>query len=302
MQICDPASINQHGNAVFATANPAGTSGLGIYRLDDQTRQITPVARKGMSALSNLAFEDAGFWFPTINNHDEIVFPASVKTAAGKTNRGIFFRGADSQLQAVALPDDPLPGGGKLLDASAPTINDAGVVSFLATKASSSTTNVYLWEKGALMLIAGPSATGPVKVNNPIAAYVNNKNSKVLVVGSPSNLYLWSNGALTPVAVRGQTMPGGGQLRDIIPWVSFANESGQHAFLARLMDQSTAAYRMEADGTLSLILKSGTTTELGTITQVGGSGNIALNSKGQVAVAVQIAGKPDALVLLTPKP
>jgi hypothetical protein len=55
--------------------------------------------------------------------------------------------------------------------------------------------------------------------------------------------------------------------------------------------------------------KSGTTTELGKITRVGGtptpqglmgSHGIALNSKGQVALSVQFDNGPDRLVLLTP--
>jgi hypothetical protein len=62
---------------------------------------------------------------------------------------------------------------------------------------------------------------------------------------------------------------------------------------------------MEADGTLSLILKSGQTTELGQIQRVGNgtsarSKGIGLNSKGQVALIVEVAGGPETLVLLTP--
>lgn len=116
---------------------------------------------------------------------------------------------------------------------------------------------------------------------------------------------------------QGQEMPGGGRLQSLqmasgyVEWdtVSFASETGQHAFLATLEDGSSAAYRLDAGGKLALILKSGTTTELGKITRVGGtptqqglmgSHGIALNSRGQVAVSVQIDNGPDTLVLLTP--
>lgn len=43
--------------------------------------------------------------------------------------------------------------------------------------------------------------------------------------------------------------------------VSRPNRLGQHAFMARLADDSTAAYSMDVEGKLSLILKSGTDTE-----------------------------------------
>ena len=57
--------------------------------------------------------------------------------------------------------------------------------------------------------------------------------------------------------VIGQDMPGGGRLKQ--PFEPFAiNDAGQFAFRATLADGSTAAYRLDTDGTLSLILKSGT--------------------------------------------
>jgi hypothetical protein len=67
---------------------------------------------------------------------------------------------------------------------------------------------------------------------------------------------------------------------------------------------ATAAYLMEPDGKLSLILKSGTTTSLGKVLSVGiGAGKsqgVALNGKGQVAVTLRLAGGAETVVLLTP--
>jgi hypothetical protein len=97
-------------------------------------------------------------------------------------------------------------------------------------------------------------------------------------------------------------MPGGGQLDQYFgPFA--VNDAGQFAFPATLADGSSAAYLLDTDGTLSLILKSGTATALGTISAVGpssGSSGIGLNSKGQVALPVQIDTGPATLVLLTP--
>ncbi len=99
--------------------------------------------------------------------------------------------------------------------------------------------------------------------------------------------------------------PGEGVLRrgGFANGVSFANEAGEYAFLARLQDDSTAAYRLDPEGQPTLILKSGTATDLGTITNVGGAGSsfgIGLNSKGQVAMTVRVNDGADTVVLLTP--
>jgi hypothetical protein len=59
---------------------------------------------------------------------------------------------------------------------------------------------------------------------------------------------------------------------------------------------------VDEDGTLSLVLKSGTDTAVGRIIAISRDGyGIGLNSRGQVAVAVQIQGGPDVLVRLTPE-
>jgi hypothetical protein len=57
---------------------------------------------------------------------------------------------------------------------------------------------------------------------------------------------------------------------------------------------------VDAAGNLSLVLKSGTPTELGTITKIRRDLGGVVNSKGQVALVIQIDNGPDTLVLLTP--
>ena len=139
----------------------------------------------------------------------------------------------------------------------------------------------YLWENDTItpLAISGQKVPGG-QINFFRFAWVNDANQNVLIVArlndnkkGPFALYQYAGGALTPVAVPGQEMPGGGKLKDI-PLsklgVSPANDRGQHAFIATLEDGATAAYLMDADGKLSLILKSGTTTDLGPVTQVGG--------------------------------
>ena len=100
-------------------------------------------------------------------------------------------------------------------------------------------------------------------------------------------------------------MPGGGNFLTLQQnGVSSANEAGQHAFLAFLQDGTTAAYGVDTDGKLSLLLKSGTQVPLGQITSVGpGSGlsqGIGFNKKGQVGLTIGIANGPGMVALLTP--
>jgi hypothetical protein len=68
------------------------------------------------------------------------------------------------------------------------------------------------------------------------------------------------------------------------------------------------AYRVDPDGKLSLIARTGMTTPLGTLTRItpaltsaDGSGGIGINQQGQVVMVAQINNGPDAIVLLTPK-
>jgi hypothetical protein len=319
-----PVSMNQLGNIVFATGVAAGgQANVGTYLWDANARKVTPVAVKGMPAVNNLTFEAGGGFTPAINNRGEIALVATVNNAAGKAQQGLFFLGTDGRLQPVSLPDEALPGGGQVASAWLPSINDAGVIAFLVLPQGQGAGmpgqgkghfSGYVWEQGTVTPVAviGMEAPGGGKITDVLRALANNKNRNVLVEARVSNgaaaVYRFAEGKLSPVAVPGQEMPGGGKLKTLFstgnPFgVSDANAAGQHAFLAVLEDGSTAAYLMAVDGKLSLILKSGTTTDLGTITNVGHGADsigVGLNSRGQVALTVKVSGSPDTLVLLTP--
>jgi hypothetical protein len=112
---------------------------------------------------------------------------------------------------------------------------------------------------------------------------------------------LWSYGSLTALVPPGQEMPGGGKLASVLLWAW--NDTGQMAFMGKLEDGTRSVYLLELkpDGKLLLVLNSDATTEQGRITNIGGhSPGISLNNKGQVAVAVEVEGGPDTIVLLTP--
>jgi hypothetical protein len=312
-----PVSMNQRGDIAFAAnATIGGTTGLGAFRWDSQSQKVTLVAFKGMPTVNNLTFvngitvrgNSGVYIYPFINNSGEIAFPADVKNAAGATRSGVFFLGRDSQLQAVAVPDQALPGGGKVQDAYPTGINDTGVVAFVSPP-----NGAYVWENGTIAPVAlvGMEIPGLGKIASISSIRVNNKDRTALVAmqlnstSAPVGFYRWVDGQFTRLFIVGQDMPGGGKLKQ--PYLPFAiNDAGQFAFRATLSDGSTAAYLLDTGGTLSLVLKSGTTTDLGTITQLltadtsPSSYGIGLNSKGQVALPVKIGTGAPTLVLLTP--
>lgn len=320
-----PASLNQAGNAVFAAEVAAGRVGEpGTYRWDRETRRITPVAVRGMPALQSQPIELAGGPTPVINNRDEIALVASIRNAAGRLAEGVFLAGRDGALLPVALPGGPLPDGA-IERALAPSLNDTGQIAFLAYKqwARSRSPSAYLWEAGALRLLLAPGMAAPegAPFSHVESVRLNDPHPGALVVAHashdhahhdpraplpPMSLYHWVDGAFIPIARIGQEMPGGGRLVGIEPrGVSPMNARGEVAFLALLPNRATGLYLRRADGTLTLLLKTGQTTAAGRVDGVGrGSGastGVALNNRGQIAVTLKIGRAPDTLYLLTPE-
>jgi hypothetical protein len=317
-----PVSMNQLGNIVFATDVVSGNNDdVSTFFWDHQAKTISAIVRKGMPAPGSRILETGGDATPAINNRNEIALVAAVKNADGDTQDGIFFRGSDGTLKPVALPDEPFPDGRPIVSAFEPTINDAGMVGFLARRQGDGVqmNSAYLWENGTITPVAvvGQPAPGGAKIVAVWGCLVNNNNRNAVVAlrlndrKGPDALYLFANGHLTAVAAPGQPMPDGRKFKTLQSdrdGIGFANESGQHPLLAILDDNSTAAYRLDPDGSLTLLLKSGTKTDLGTITQVGvpapalepeGVG-IALNAKGQFAVTARVNKGPITLLLLSP--
>lgn len=317
-----PVSMNQFGNIVFATDVVDGRKAeLGTYLWEYQTQKITPLALRGMPAGNNLTLVTGGESTPAINNRGEVALVANVKNPAGQALPGVFFRGTNSQLLPVALPGQPLPGDQLAVHAHEPAINDAGAMTVLVRKKGDGAEqdSAYLWENGALTSLAliGEASPSGQKFAAIWRAHLNNKNRNVLIAGRLGNqrgqdaLYLYTGGKLAPVLLPGQLLPDGGKFKTLQSdreGVGTANGAGQHPILVFREDGSTAAYRVDADGSLSLILASGAMTTQGKITHVGvptpsdepqGVG-IALNSGGQVALSVRVNGGPTTLVLLTP--
>jgi hypothetical protein len=299
---------------------------FGTFLWTDGSQQITAIALPGMPVVNDLTLETGARYAPAINGGGEIVFGARVKNAAGQVSEALFFRDGEGKLLPAALPGQELPGGGTMTGLGGPpSLNDAGMVAFLAVRSGDTTPGAYLWTGpreaggGALgpVALVGAETPGGGKIERVTGVWVNDRNRTALVAarvagnsGTSDTLFRFTDGQLTPAVASGQEMPGGGKLQSLQPFgISRANAAGQHAFLAFLEGNATAAYLLEADGKLSLILKEGDTTELGRITQLGGrpeeptsSFGVGLNGKGQVALPVRIAGGSSTLVLLSPAP
>lgn len=315
-----PISMNQAGNIVFAAL--VGTTPVGTFEWDFQAKQLKAIALQGMPAVNNLTFESPGdFGGGVINDSNEIAFAAGVKNAAGTVVNGIFFLGKDNKLVPVVLPDQDLFGG-KVNRTRFPAINNAGQVAFHARREGGDTTDsAYLWENGNItqLVVQGQDAPDGHKIVRPYGIWLNKKNKNALVgarlddiTNGPWALYLVADGKLVPVAVPGQDMPGGGKFKSMnttfgpIYFVSQMNDAGQAAFVGILDDNSTGLYLMNSDGKLSKVMKSGETTSLGKIDNIGEAGGdptpssgVALNNKGQIVVTVLPENGDDVLVLLT---
>ncbi len=326
-------SMNQAGEVVFVPVDFDGSPvdgnppPIGTFLWEPKGRKVTAVATKGMPVENGLIIEAPGYACPVINNHDEIAFLSYVKNEAGGVQQGIFFRGQDQKVLPVAVPDQPLPDGTSVVRAAFPSLNDAGVVAFVVRPSTHPTgrpTAAFHWEKGVITKIAciPADAPGGDKIGAYFRPFVNNHDGSVLLTVSlnaadpnsgPFAFYRWTEGKLAPVLVPGQEIPGG-KLQTVFGGAeaaSFPNDAGQQVFLARLEDGSTAAYLLDPDNSIHLILQTGTPTDLGRVTSIaddsgGGVGlnnpdiGVGLNNKGQVALPVRFGNGPWTLALLTP--
>jgi hypothetical protein len=325
VRIAQPGSMNQQGNAALSVGQ-SDTGALrwnATFRWDVASLSYATVARDEMPAVYNRSFlpsDQAST--PTINNQNEVAFAGYIRDLTGQPRRAFFLSGRDGALLPVALPDQQAHGGELIQPAGSLSVNDAGLVAFQARRQGDpdAALSAYLWEKGSLLPVVrvGAALPGGATVTRVTAVRLSNQDRVMLVAAHLSTrqdqagLFFALHGQFQPIAVPGQEMPGGGKLRGIKETfgsagysatfsISRANEVGEYAFLAVLEDGSQAVYVVDADAILSLVLKSGTTTNLGRIIDINRNGyGRGLNSQGEVAVTVQIAGQPDAMVLLTP--
>src|SRR5207244_3825687 len=102
------------------------------------------------------------------------------------------------------------------------SLNDAGVVAFLAQRQGEKQSGAYLWEQGTITPVVGVGAEAPGggKISSVSQVLVNNRNRRVVLAAASGGsdrhgIYAWVDGQLTPVAVPGQELPEGGKLRTL---------------------------------------------------------------------------------------
>jgi hypothetical protein len=310
-------SMNDRGEVVFsgralAAGAPVSKASFGTFRWDPQTQKITPVAVTGMQLGAHLTLDGSGLVSPAINNRGQVLFEAFGKDDAGNSVDGLFLLDQNQNPQTVALKGQSLPGGDQIRYIFNAVLNDTGVVAFWGLRQSDGKQAVYQWANGAITptgVVVGGDAPGGGKFKLIDEVRLNRVNEKVLVAARTDKLqggiYLYANGQLTAVAAPGQALPDGAKCSgySLAAQVSRSNAAGQLCFITTRTDGSTAAYRLEPDGGLSLVLKSGTLAGTSRIDQVGTSqgmaDGVAINGKGQVAVTA-LVNKRDAILLLTP--
>jgi hypothetical protein len=322
--VAAPFGINQRGDLILSLGRTANGAfpWIGTYLRDGATGKLRALLVKELPTVQNFTVTMPGGFSPAINDRGDMVLTASVKEGAGASGSALLFLSQDGKPLPILLPDGDLPGGGKLASSGYPfpwpSLTETGSVAFMATRQNQKQSDAYLWEQGTLspLVLVGADAPGG-KVSAVSSVELDGRSRTALVslaVGSRltrQGLYRLAEGRLTPLVVPGQEMPGGGTfaaLQSIFSdslgssrcgGVSRASTAREHVFLAQLEDGSTAAYRLDAEDRLALVLKSGTSSELGTITRVTGLFP-AINRHGQVALVVKIDGGPDTLALLSP--
>jgi hypothetical protein len=297
-------SMNDQGEVVFGgQVLPAGAD-VGLFHWDPQTQKVAPVVVKGARASGNITLTRGGPGGPAINNRGEILFGASGTDAAGNNVTGLFLLDQKKNLQTVVLQGQPLPGGDTIASFSQVLLNDLDDVAFVARRQSDNKPGVYLWANGAISptgMVTGGAAPGGGKIQSINDVHLDSASPNILVtvvLGTGFGLYRFVNGQLRTVAVPGQKLPDGATVASAPYSTGEPNAVGQVCFPIQRTDNTVGLYRLDPDGQLTLILKSGDLASPGKpISFI--DDQVAINNKDQVALIAGVSGEPFAL-LLTP--
>lgn len=332
-----PVSVNESGNVVFSVDNPYGTIPWATYWWDAGNQTATKVVLAGEPATGSLVFTKPGGIAPAINNRDEIALIGQVHNPSGPGGYGLFFLsqfpGANSVLEPVVLPGEPLPMNASGLPRAVtteyflPSIDDTGRIAFLTQLQGTSRYSAYVHEYGGnvQVMISTTYLRSGARIMNVSSVALNNRDRTALVTATTnqmkSNQYglyrAANNGVITPIVEPGATMPGGGTLQSVqytgtkensppVMAVSAANAAGQHAFVAAMTDGSTGVYRLDLDGTITPVFQTSPTTGPVQITDtVPGLTFLpgtrpCINNQGQIALSMRRSAHSSIILVLTP--
>jgi len=245
-----PGVISNSGKVFFLALPTPGSFDSDLFMWENGV--VTKVAATGDPApgggtYSIIGSQSVGFVdgttmpigpLPDINDSDQIAFRAIV--SGGITDRGIIVRTNGVDQWYVKVPD-PTPIGGTYLSMEAPSINNAGQVSFFADYHPTPTTTNSGWFAGApghwrKVLVFGDSVDGGEVFGLAVS---NNPEHEIDAAG---NVFLWANldsnqtedrlllnltnGSLLVVARNGDPTPIGGTFNGLSPWPTINKENG----------------------------------------------------------------------------
>jgi len=245
-----PGVISNSGKVFFLALPTPGSFDSDLFMWENGV--VTKVAATGDPApgggtYSIIGSQSVGYVdgtsmpigpLPDINDSDVITFRAIV--SGGITDRGIIVRTNGVDQWYVKVPD-PTPAGGTYLSMEAPSINNAGQVSFFADYHPTPDTFNSGWFAGApgnwrKVLVFGDSVDGGEVLGLAIS---NNPEHEIDAAG---NVFVWANldsngtedrllysltdGSLLVVARNGDPTPLGGTFNGMSPWPTIDKENG----------------------------------------------------------------------------
>jgi hypothetical protein len=191
---------------------------------------------------------------------------------------GLFFRSGE-KVSLLAEFGHAAPGGGKFSFVDTVALNSAGEIVFRGYVTSPSTSGLFSVIKGKIteLIADGTAATNGVLVT--ATSPVMNAAGDVAFIDADTNgLYLFSRGVISPLAIPGNSAPGGGTFT-VISQQSI-NESDQVAFIAYLSTGGSGVY-LASRGTITKIIAAGDTFPDGGVFSYPNGPSI--NDAGQIA-------------------
>jgi len=342
-----PVQMNAHDDVAFIMSRdginyfpPTIAINAGVYRYSPHTGVI-PVMVPGTPAPGGGFFWGSHFLL-SIPNNGNVYFVGMVCTTAtlsypaeacpegpGVLVRGVYKADPRGNITAVVRPGDAAPGGSYFDVAYLPSANERGDVAFAGHIYSDQCIADSFWgcwrsmflkdgQSGRIDVVARNGAPAPRPGKNYTDVGTTTLNSvgdlAFMADFSPTNdfsddaVLFHRHGKTMVIAEVGDSMPDGGTL-------AFVGTGGQNiamnnlgdiVFDATLKDGSQAIY-LWRHGHLSLVVKTGTDTRAGVISDLddGGAGwastQISINDWGQILFMAHFQGGGGAMLVATPR-
>lgn len=261
--------LNDAGQLAFISVQSNGLSAL--YRSEPDL-SLTSLAQVGQAALPEQPFVGAGTWSafvagPVIGADGRVGFFAQTSTT-----RGVFRTDAGTRVSPVLLAGTSLSVG-NVSQVLALDQNDSGQMAFLGTDANNSFLSIFRTQQPVLGILAsrGQAAPGTASgVFTSLSGPVINRAGQVSFVAGIGN-HAGSQGiyraeapgaspGLTPIALQGQSLPGGSGTVLGSLGAAHMGDGGHVAFSANLTGSvaGQGVYRSSAQGnTLIELARSG---------------------------------------------